>query len=421
MLFPLVALAQVHLGGFVEGDVITYFENPNPEVVNGRNQVILQTELRHEQGQRAAIFGAIEFRYDQADLTRNRVYLDEAYINLYLGALDLRVGKQRIAWGRADGFNPTDNLSAWDFSDLLDTEDEKLGLVAVSATYYVGDWSLAAVLAPSFVPSVLPGQRSRWWPTLPMQIDNPAYPSSGPPLIPVTYTLSPPQLPDARPQNAQYGIRLDGFVRGWDVSVSWFDGFDDLPTLREFVVPDPSLTTVDIQIEQTYHRRRAVGMDAATTVGALGIHAETAYFLTEDWEGTDPAVDDPYIHFVAGLDYTLNDLLADHDVFLVLEWSQEVQIPDRQMSYRATDLNHVFRKALFGKADLKWDTYKTLTLEGVYAHSDRSFYLQPGLDWSIADGIVLRVGVDLPGGPASSFFGGYKTNKRVQARLKYSF
>ncbi len=40
-----------------------------------------------------------------------RVKLREAYVNAYIGPLDLRFGKQIIVWGRADGINPTNNLT----------------------------------------------------------------------------------------------------------------------------------------------------------------------------------------------------------------------------------------------------------------------------------------------------------------------
>nr|MBO2470908.1 hypothetical protein [Bacillota bacterium] len=33
--------------------------------------------------------------------------LDEAYADVYLDAADLRIGRQVISWGTADGFNPT--------------------------------------------------------------------------------------------------------------------------------------------------------------------------------------------------------------------------------------------------------------------------------------------------------------------------
>ncbi len=37
--------------------------------------------------------------------------LQEGYLNFSVGNMDFRVGRQIIAWGRADRFNPTDNLT----------------------------------------------------------------------------------------------------------------------------------------------------------------------------------------------------------------------------------------------------------------------------------------------------------------------
>ena len=68
--------------------------------------------------------------------------LREAFVDVRLGRLDLRAGRQIIAWGRADGVNPTDNLSGQDLTLLVpDDDDRRLGTTAVRASYYVGDVS----------------------------------------------------------------------------------------------------------------------------------------------------------------------------------------------------------------------------------------------------------------------------------------
>ena len=59
----------------------------------------------------------------------------EAYLDLSHGPLDLRIGKQIIAWGRADRINPTDNLTPRDYTLLVpDDDDQRLGTPAVKAT-----------------------------------------------------------------------------------------------------------------------------------------------------------------------------------------------------------------------------------------------------------------------------------------------
>lgn len=413
--------AQPRIGGFLEYDNLTYLETPDDSLVNARNQVVLQTEVRHYAGDRASLFGAVEFRFDAADESRDRVYLDEAYVDLFLGPVDLRIGRQVLAWGRADGFNPTDNLTAWDFSDILDTDDEELGLAGAAATWYVGDWSAQGVIAPTFTPSVLPDQDSRWWPDLPSSVPNPAFPEAVEPFLTATYEFANETRPDEGLDSFQYAIRVSGTLGRWDVSASWFDGFDDLPSLHLTTSVDSAFTVVSIAVEPRYHRRRAIGADFATAVGSFGLHWEAAYYLTADPDGTDPAIDDRYLHYVVGGDRTFYDLVGEKDLLVLLEWSHEVRTPDRGAPYRATDLNHVFRKSIFGRLELGLDAFSAVDLEGVYDVATDDWYVQPGASWSFADGLELLLDLDLLGGPGDSFFGSYEDNSRLHLRLKYSF
>jgi len=49
------------------------------------------------------------------------VKLDEAYADIYLKNTDLRVGRQVVSWGTADGINPTNYINPRELS-LTDTE-----------------------------------------------------------------------------------------------------------------------------------------------------------------------------------------------------------------------------------------------------------------------------------------------------------
>ena len=75
----------------------------------------------------------------------------EAFVDVRLGRFDVRAGRQIIAWGRADGINPTDNLSGQDLTLLVpDDADRRLGTTAVRASYYAGDLSFTGVWLPEF-------------------------------------------------------------------------------------------------------------------------------------------------------------------------------------------------------------------------------------------------------------------------------
>ena len=410
--------AQVDITGFVEYDNITYLKNLNKDQVNGRNQAILQLELFHQVNDYADIFSSVEFREDQADPNRNRIYIDEAYLNLYFDNLDIKLGKQIYSWGRADGFNPTDNLSSWDFTDILDIEDEKIGVISARADYYIDDWTITGVVLPTFTESLLPQNNSRWYPS---EIKNPFYPFAGGERIGAKFNLTDPVKPDEIFSNLQYALKLSGTLGGWDFSLSWFDGYDDLPALHTQAQLSQDLSEIAVTAEPVYHRRKSVGADFATIIGDVNFRGEAAYYITEDWEGKDPFIDDPYFQYVLGADYTFNDLIGDNDLFVLLEWVQEIQTPDRNTVYQITDLNHIFRKTVMGKLDFKFDDYSKLYVNYVWNIETKDWYFQPGIDVSITDGVQLRTSVDLLGGEEDSFFGTYKDNNRVQVRLKYSF
>ncbi len=81
--------------------------------------------------------------------------LREGYLNYTAGDADLRIGKQIIVWGRADGINPTDNLSPRNYTLLVpENDDQRMGARAAKVNYHVADATVTAVWLPRFTPSV---------------------------------------------------------------------------------------------------------------------------------------------------------------------------------------------------------------------------------------------------------------------------
>ena len=98
----------------------------------------------------------------------------EAYLDLYgfiSDNLDLRIGKQRIAWGTADKLNPTDNLNPPDLEDIWDF-GRHLGSDGIKGSYYLGDFTFTGVYVPMFTPAVLP--RGDWSAALSPSMEMPA-------------------------------------------------------------------------------------------------------------------------------------------------------------------------------------------------------------------------------------------------------
>ncbi|MCK4360977.1 MAG: hypothetical protein KAV70_04470, partial [Bacteroidales bacterium] len=83
----------------------------------------------------------------------------EAYVEMYgflTKNLDVKIGKQRIAWGTADKLNPTDNLNPYDLEDVLDFGRHR-GSVALNLIYYLNnDFSVQGVYIPILQPANMP-------------------------------------------------------------------------------------------------------------------------------------------------------------------------------------------------------------------------------------------------------------------------
>ena len=407
---------ETSFSGFVEIDYFSYLKNPMPNTVNGRNQGIFQLEFSGAPSERAAFFSAVEFREDQADARRNRIYLDEAYVDLLWDTFDLRIGKQIILWGKADAINPTDLITPWDYSDVLDTEDERIGVVAAKARYLLADWELEAVFVPTFTASVLPPDGSRWLPALPGMAPNPFSPQQPPALLPVSYRVIPAALPDASLENAQVAAKISSSKRGWDFSLSYYRGWDDLAVFHQQAGFGGD--SIRITIAPQYHRLQAFGGDFATTLGKFGLRGEAAWYLTDDRDGTDPDIDDPYGQYVIGLDRTFSDVLGGNNLFVLVQWIQEVTNGEFAQS---NPLSHIFQRALSGRAELELGTYASFALAGVYDLERKGYFLRPELSGNPADGVTVILTADVLGGENESFFGSFEDNKRVQMRIKASF
>lgn len=86
-------------------------------------------------------------------------------------------------------------------------------------------------------------------------------------------------------------------------------------------------------------------------------------------------------------------------------------------------VNDVIEKTLntSGRVELSLSDFVDLTLTGVMNFETEDWWVQPGIEWSVNDGVQLDARVDLLSGPDDSLFGMFNDNKRFQLRVKYSF
>jgi hypothetical protein len=151
---------------------------PDYELLAGRNRLRLKLNKSLDLGGLYAESDLIH-RYTESD--HIEIQLREIYLDWYFDNLDLRIGKQTIIWGRADGGFITDILSPVDLREFLtqSISDLRFGITAINAIRYFGANSLQLIVSPTFQKDLLPAQESPWFPV--QTIDSPfplQYPGS---------------------------------------------------------------------------------------------------------------------------------------------------------------------------------------------------------------------------------------------------
>ena len=260
--------------------------------------------------------------YNKGIIDPYNLEIREAYVELYgllSKNLDVKIGKQRIAWGTADKLNPTDNLNPYDLEDVLDFGRHR-GSFAVNMNYYLSNnFSIQGVFIPFFQPA-----------NMPVGIFGTVF--SGTPELPPVLSLNEFYDTISMPrynlgESSTIGGKFKGLVGGFDFSLSYVWGIDGLPfSTYNTIIPIDLLGGVDIHSELSFIRNHIIGADIAGSIGVVGVWAEGAAFIPENEvvmttdlsalysqpPGTitqDSVVlnDEVYFKFVVGADYTFGD------------------------------------------------------------------------------------------------------------------
>lgn len=413
VLLPVAAGAQeIEAGLLAEYQGIGYFSSPGVLDPVGRNQLLLRPELEGDIPLGVARV-QLELRADEARSDRTRAYVREAWAELRLGAVDVRVGRTLRRWARADAVNPVDAYGRWDYTDLLDAPEEPLPRDGAWVTWYAPGFSVEAVVLPRMGVSRLPTVDSRWWPDLPDSVQVQDV------LVPVRYGYAPPSWPEGGGRTG-LGLRVAGSWAGWDVAGSVFDGLSDLPAweLDEALLSDG--TGVRAHLGRDYYRFRSVGADFATVVAGSGVHGEVAWIDPRNDSRLPERARRSWFHWVVGIDRRAVDAVLARDLFVVLEWSREAW-PTAGALPEPLDLTHGFRDALLGRAELSTFGGDATNVEVAWSFADRGWFLRLGHSHPAGGRLRIDTLLDIPGGASTSLFGTFRTNRRLHLRVRYDF
>ena len=369
--------------------------------------------------------------YNKGIIDPYNLEIREAYIQIYgflSPDLDLKIGRQRIAWGTADKLNPTDNLNPYDLEDVLDFGRHR-GSDAINLEYYFNsEFSLQGVYIPFFQPANMPVGIFATALTPEMELPPPfSLKGFEDEIVLPRYNLA---------ESSTAGLKFKGFAAGFDFSLSYVWGRDGLPisTYNAFA-PADSLGGVNINTQLSYYRTHIFGADLAGSIAGVGVWAEAGAFLpenevvmTNDFSnffppGMDPLSQDSvvlnkeiYTKFVVGADYNFAN-----GTYLNFQYMHGF------VNERGRDnLNDYF----FVQLEKKFidDKLKIAPLAGGFIVSDwadveNNFAIiyAPNVSYMATDNVELTISAALFDGKGDNIFANFTDYNMMMFKMKYSF
>lgn len=321
--------------------------------------------------------------------------LTEGYAVMRHGDWDWLIGKQILAWGRADGINPTDVVSPRHSSVLLPfDEDQREGSWVAQSSYA---WS----------PEV---RLSAFWKA---DFNASAIPLRGQELGAYEFV---------EPESAfQGGLKLDRTGSEIDWSVSLYRGYSLLPHAGS------SQSTQDGALRLTYPMITMLGADVARNFSGWGGRLEAAYVQPRHAARSNEPGLRRNLYVVAGIDRTFYSRLnINGQLFTRRSWD----LPSRLNA--SLEPVQRFNASVFMQ-EQEQVTGWTLRLAHTWLQEtlktevfvqrvldDGDIFVQPMVIYAVSDHAQATAGYQYYGGSGAQF-GMLKENRGAFAEIRYAF
>lgn len=329
--------------------------------------------------------------------------LRELYWRQQFGDVQIRAGRQLLVWGRADGVNPTDNLSPKDFRLLTPEDaDQRNGSDAVQFIYStgIGQFSLIAIPALQSHRIPLPAMPGVQW-----------------------------HASEAVQQQAM-ALKWDYSGEGVDASLSLLRGPDLMPGLAHV-----SMNAQGLQLHMRPAQATVLGADFSASYGGLIWRAETAYSrYTDSVHADSAALLQPKRHqwmLVAGPEAELGgNTTLGIQVLLqrVSGWRDPQSLADplqRILAMQQASFQNQTRASQYGLtwrlATRKLNDSLVAEVSGLMLAPERAGLWRAKVDYALNDQWHVQAGAERYFGPRSHFFGQLKDNNLLYLQLRAGF
>ena len=391
------------------------FHKPVENAYELRND--LRTELEFETARVVTGKASMDVQLDYGldpdgdfDTVEESVRLYEAYADVPIRDWSLRVGQQKIRWGKADEINPTDDFTPQDLTEFITQEraERKIPVLAGYLKAPINEtFTWEGVWIPFFEESRIAESEDDWEFYFRRNYRK---------------TLGFQSLPESRPdktfENSVWATRLLS-QGGWaDWSLSYAYHFEENPTYK--VHQDPrifeGITTVPGTFDTVWEREHTIGADFETARDEWGFRGEAAYITHHPYITYDLA-DDDLVEFKNTVQSTLGVDYTHSNYYVNVQYTQEFILNHKEeMEPREYESSVAFRAWIkFLHDQLK------LEMTGRYFVTDVDYYYKIHATYELRRDLELDTGISVYDGEDIGLLGQFDTNDQVFINTKYYF
>lgn len=331
----------------------------------------------------------------------------ELYVDMYFDNFDIRIGKQQVVWGKADGVFITDIVSPLNLTEFLlpDFDEIRMGVTAAKLDYYVGNSTFEAIVIPQFTPILRPDENSIWY----IQPDFPA---------PATFDWSKSEINPSL-ENSEIFLKYSAMTSMIDFELMGGYTWDDTPAMhveKEFDVSSGSPVLSGLNITPEHHRLTVAGGSFSSEIKGVILRGEAAYYNGKYFQTADPLAKDAliqkdYLHYVVGLDFNIGSVKMSTQFIqqYILNYNDLMDNPEANNT-----------ATFMARFDMMRETVH-LDLFSYIGLDDGDALIRPKITYDFDDSFSILLGSNIFVGDREGMFGQYQDNSMLYAKIKYNF
>lgn len=334
--------------------------------------------------------------------------LREIYVDLFFDNFDIRIGKQQIVWGKADGVFITDIVSPLNLTEFLlpDFDEIRIGVYAAKVDYYLGNSTIELIVKPVYAGNETPSSGSIWY---------------KPPSFPATpsYDYSKESItPSLENSEVYLKYSLSSSAIDFDLMGAYVWGQTaNMYVEKEFVMDSLGNPVLNgLLITPEHHRLTVAGGSFTSTVKSFVVRGEAAWYNGQYFQTTDPTAEGAlteknYLHYVIGVDYGLGNLKLSAQFIqkYIMDYNDFIEDDEFQNTMTFLARYEAMRETLH---------FELFSYVGLN-YGDA--LIRPKVTYDFSDSFSILLGSNIFVGDEEGSFGRYNDNSMLYTKIKYNF